>query len=757
MAETSTTSTAAENSAQPNKFEQLRVIPWSLGYDLANTFFVQLSFLGSIFILFLNDLNLTEAQIGVLLSAFPFLSLLSLFITQPVARLGFRKTFIASMVVRNVFTAGLLVVPFLAARFGLGAAIAYVAAATIGFAISRAVAMTAFLPWQQEYIPQSMRGRVSGYSSIIVSLAGLVAVAIGGFLIDRPLGPWRYPLLFGIGVLFGMLSILMASRFPGGRSFGRSSAVFKIDSQVLQPLRDSRFTRYLVVLGLVTLAVGPIYSFLPLFMRQKVGLDNGSVVFLQTGSLIGSLLSSFFWGWLADRYGSKPISMTGLLMTGILPILWFSMPRLSPVSFPMALSISFLQGIASTGWSIGSGRMLFVSIVSGENKTEYLSQYNAWTGVLSGIGSIMGGYLLQAFSNLQTTVANLHIDAYAILFALGVLASLVCAFILRPLATQREAGLVEFAGLFFHGNPLTAVSSMIRFYNAREEAQVLSATQSLGMTHSPLTVEELIHSLNDPRFYVRYEAIVSISRHSDDERLMQALVDVMKGPEPALATVAAWALSRLGNRDAIPALRQTLRESRFRSVQIQASRALARFGDRQLIPWLKEHIHDAGDQGMQMASASGLGKLHVVEATPDLLALLAGVPDSIGRREAGLALARLLGSEVRYIQLMRAFNEDLGTAMALEMDGLRTRLKRSLIERRGMAAQLTDARDNFAADRLQAGFQSFLRIVEGVASSGLSSHCRQILSECGARIRESGASRPEYSVLAVLAMERCAK
>jgi MFS family permease len=292
MAEITSPSPTAQTSTQPNKFEQLRVIPWSLGYDLANTFFVQLSFLGSIFILFLNDLKLTESQIGLLLATFPFLSLLSLFITQPVARLGYRKTFMASMAVRNIFTAGLLLVPFLAARVGLGFAIAYVAAITVGFATSRAVAMTAFLPWQQEYIPQSLRGRVSGYSSIIVSLAGLVAVAIGGFLINRPLGLWRYPLLFGIGVLFGMISIFMSSRFPGGRSFSRSTAVFRIDSRVLQPLKDSRFVRYLVVLGLITLAVGPVYSFLPLFMRQKVGLDNGSVVFLQTGSLIGSLLSS---------------------------------------------------------------------------------------------------------------------------------------------------------------------------------------------------------------------------------------------------------------------------------------------------------------------------------------------------------------------------------------------------------------------------------------------------------------------------------
>ena len=84
---TETTADLGESNAtgQPTQYEKLRAIPWSLAYDLANTFFVQLTFFGSVFILFLDELGLNESQIGVLLSILPFLSLLSLFITSPVA------------------------------------------------------------------------------------------------------------------------------------------------------------------------------------------------------------------------------------------------------------------------------------------------------------------------------------------------------------------------------------------------------------------------------------------------------------------------------------------------------------------------------------------------------------------------------------------------------------------------------------------------------------------------------------------------
>jgi hypothetical protein len=560
-------------------------------------------------------------------------------------------------------------------------------------------------------------------------------------------------LLFGIGVVFGMLSLLMAGRFPGGAASAGRAPLFRLDSHLLAPLQDSRFLRYLAVLGLVTLAIGPILSFLPIFMKEKVGLDPGSIVLLQTGSLIGSLLSSYFWGWLADRYGSKPISMTGLLMTGGLPVLWLLMPRSSPLSFAVGLSISFVQGIASSGWSIGSGRLLFVSIVSGENRTEYLSHYNAWTGLLSGIGSIAGGVLLQSFAGLHASLFRLPIDAYAILFSIGVLAIIVCAALLYSLQTQREAGFRQFAGMFFHGNALMAIGSMVRFYYAKQEADVVAATQRLASARSPLTVEELIGLLNDPRFYVRFEAIVSMTRQGPDDRLIAALEDVLRAPDPALSTMAAWALARFGRGKAAPALRQALVGSPYRSVQIQAARALASMSDHSIVPWLEQHI-DSPDWGIRIASASSLGKLGATQDTPALLALLHESPPP-SRKEAALALGRLMGAEVRYIELTRAMDEDRNTALAQEMESIRTRIRRPGLDRAALSQLLQQARDGSSRGDWATAVGPLLAAMALVAAAPIPAHYRQVLEECARRIAELGAGRPEYLVLAVLALERC--
>ncbi|MFT3894224.1 MAG: MFS transporter [Anaerolineales bacterium] len=738
---------------QPTQFEKMRTIPWSLAYDLANTFFIQLSFFGSVFVLFLDELGLNELQIGILLSIMPFLSLLSLVLAKPAAKIGYRRTFLVSMMARTLFTAGLLLVPWLASQFDVDFIGRFVMLVILAFAISRAVTNTAYLPWQQEYIPQQMRGRYSGYSNVIINVAGLIAISVAGFLLNSPLGIGRYALLFGIGVGFSLLCIYLASHFPGGAPSRDKLSLFQIDNKTFAPLRDKRFLQYLVTLGLITLAMGPISSFLPIFMKNKVGLNLGSIAILQTGSLIGSLLSSYFWGWLADRYGSKPISLTGLLMTVILPVFWFVMPRGTYLSFPIALSIAFLQGIAGTGWNIGTDRLLFVTIASSEHRREYLAQFSAWTGLLSGTGAILGGVLLQRFSSTQWTVLTVSVDSYSLLFAIGFILLSCAILILASVRVPQETSLGEFASLFLRGNPWSAISSMIRFNYAKEEAEMLSATRRLGLTRSPLTVEELIRSLNDPRFYVRFEAIVSMTQQRSNERLVQALVDVLEAPDPALSVIAAWALGRIGNESALPALRKAFQNAGYRSIQAHAARALGSLQDKQSIPLLMKYVQGDADLGIKVACASSLGKLRVKEATPYLLEVLYMDRYLQSRREMGLSLARILDAEGKYIQLSRKVNEDAGTALAQEMETLRSTIRDFSLN----INLLIDAQEQFARAQLDVGFKFLLSIMDDIGVKVTQNYCKQILNECNVRVREFGQMRMEYPILSIVTMEKCAE
>ena len=64
---------------------------------------------------------------------------------------------------------------------------------------------------------------------------------------------------------------------------------------------------------------------------------------------------------------------------------------------------------------------------------------------------------------------------------------------------------------------------MIRYYRARDEHEAVLVTERMGQAKSLLPVEDLLEALADPRFNVRFEALISIGRRGPDERLLDAL------------------------------------------------------------------------------------------------------------------------------------------------------------------------------------------------------------------------------------------
>jgi hypothetical protein len=239
--------------------------------------------------------------------------------------------------------------------------------------------------------------------------------------------------------------------------------------------------------------------------------------------------------------------------------------------------------------------------------------------------------------------------------------------------------------------------------------------------------------------------------------LIQALIDVMEGPDPALSVIAAWALGRIGSARAIPSLQKAFHHSKYRSVKAHAARALGTLGDTESIPSLMKQAQSNPDLGLRVACASSLGKLRVMDATPDLLQILYIDSYPQSRREMGLSLARLLDAERKYIELTRKLNQDPGTALAQEMDALRSLLSKRYTEVPTIVSNIIEARDQFALGNLEHGFAQLAETIHLVLPEQSEIHYKQILRECSLRIREFGKDRLEYPILSVIVLAVSAK
>ncbi len=733
--------------SQPTTVEKLRGLRWSILSNAANTVFVQYTFFGSIFILFLGELGLNKSQMGFLLSLMPFSGLVAIFVAPWTERFGLKRTYITFFSLRAFVASGLLLTPWVFRTFGPEATLIFVAVTTALFSSVRAIGVTASFSWVQEYVPNNVRGKYTATNNIVSTITGFLTVTVGGWVLERMLGLSGFMVLLATGVLFGWISSSFAALIPGGAP---RTPVEGQKRDLSFAVRDSNFIFYLVGVGLITLAVVPLTSFLPLFMREQVGLSASAVVWLQTGSLAGTLLSSYLWGWAADRYGSIPVMLYGLTLRMLLPIFWMLMPRGDESSLYIALGIALLQGVADMGWGIGSGRLLYVSVVPPEKRTDYMALYYAFTGIVGGTSQLFGGRLLDLSQNLSGQYWIFTIDPFVPLFALNIILPLIAFFLLRTIHEAKGVGVGQFTGIFLRGNPFLAMSSMIRFHLARDEHSTILMTERLGQAKSPLTVDELLEALEDPRFNVRFEAIISIARMPTDSRLVDALVEILEGSELALTVVAAWALGRMGDVHAVEPLRRSL-NSDYRSVRAHCARALGALGDKEITPELLARLDHEGDKGLQMAYASALGNLQAVEATGELLELLGRTQNEGARLELALSVSRIIGDEHNFVSLLRQLRGDPGTAAAQALNLYRRRNEKSKLSK-SVVAELVRCEDVLARGDLDQGSRLLGNIICDLPLERMASARATILRECAVQLAQSGSEHTEYSLLALHAL-----
>ncbi|MFN8444829.1 MAG: MFS transporter [Caldilineaceae bacterium] len=744
-----TTLTELTTHNEPTNVEKLAGLPWSIAGDTSITIFAQLTFFGSVFILFLDKLGLNKTEIGSLLSLIPFAGTLAILIAPFAARFGYKRTFITFFTLRKFITGLLLLTPWVATRFGTGAASIYVAAITAGFALSKSIADTGAFPWIQEYIPDSVRGKYYATSNLFCTISSFSAITIAGFVIDRAAGLTGFMLLIGAGVVAGLVAAWSYWHVPGGakRNDAKTTADIR---KVFAVARDPNFRRYMVGVGLIIVGFTPLLSFLPLFMRQVVGLSESNVVRLPMGALAGGLVGGYLWGWASDRYGSKPVMMSGLVIRLLLPLLWFFLPQNSSWSLPLALSIAVLQGFGDVGWAIGSARLLFVNVVPAAQSMEYMALYYALAGVITGASQMLGGRILDALSGFGIQIGSFTFDQYGVLLLVALLFTAAGLWIFGQVRADSGVSTGQFAGLFLQGNPFRAFETMIRYHRAQDERAAVFMTAQLGQTQSHLTVDELLDALRDPRFNVRYEAIISIARMHPDPRLTDALIDILRGKSPALSVIAAWALGRSGDARALPPLREGLNAG-YKSIQGHCARSLATLGDQEAIPELLTRVTSEKDYGLQVSYASALGKLQASEATSALLTLLHDADDESIQMELALAVARTVSRTVAdehyFIQLLRQSRGETGTALAQALVTLRRKVGRLTKEDAQALAALDRCSDMLARNHLTNGATQLHKLLQQLPLERLPASAASVLRACAAQLETAGDERVEYLLL----------
>lgn len=648
-----------KSHAPITKAQKIHSLPWALGAHTGNAIYTNLAMAGPVFMLFLAKLDLEEAQIAVILSIVPFLSVLALVFGPLGARFGYKRSFICLWAIRKFVLVSLVATPFLFANYGTDTVVWFIIIVLALFALCRTAAVSWLEPWMYEFIPDSVRSKFSAISNITGVLAGTLTLIAAGFYIGHKSEVSEFVILFVIAFIVGLISVFFYLFVPGGEPKKQRQKQAKVDVRSI--FKNRPFIRFLIggaflIAGWTAVNPG---GFLSLFLDEKMKFDPEQITLIVSTIMGVGLISSYLWGWAADRYGSKPIMLICLVFHGAFPLLLCLVQGNFKYSFYIVLGISALIGLGLPGWGISFSRYLYVNLIPSENRSQYLSFNLAFTGLVGGVSPLIVGLILTATEKLNIPIGWFRIGHYTPLLIWSTLMIGIGYVILSKIPNDASVSTAKFVGMFTHGHPFLALQAIYQHSRGGADERRLLTIKRLADAHSPLAVDELLETLKDPSVYVRVRAINSIASTRPEPRLIDALMEILRSERLETSPAAAWALGLMKDRRAIPLLREEL-ESDYPILRAAAALSLARLNDLDSAVVLLEKFHQ--DKASRAAYGEALGVLRYREAIAPIIEAMSEIEDDTKRQSLAYSVATIVGNENMFLLLLRRLLKDIEEA-----------------------------------------------------------------------------------------------
>jgi MFS family permease len=235
-----------------------------------------------------------------------------------------------------------------------------------------------------DVVPPAERRRAYGLLYWAINLGFAGAAASGGLLAER-----HFTLLFVIDALttFGYGAIVLAGVRETKPAAVASAAAARGERQVLAPLGDRRFVRFVLVQTLMLLAFAQVITALPLDMRAHglatarigwlLGL-NGVIIVIAQPIALRTLRGLTHLQWVA----------AGCLFTG----LGLGATALAGGAIVYALSAA-LWTLGEIGWSTGAPALV-AELAPADRRGAYQGTFQLGWGVASTTGPALGTFVL---------------------------------------------------------------------------------------------------------------------------------------------------------------------------------------------------------------------------------------------------------------------------------------------------------------------------------------------------------------------------
>lgn len=570
-----------------------------------------------------------------------------------------------------------------------------------------------WIGWLGDLVSEQHRGWFFARRTAITGWVSVSVALPSGYIVDQIKASYgeahAYAATFGLGVVAIFVSWYFWTRIPEPpRPPGVKPRTWPEALQSLAFVRkDKSFRRVVLFFVLFSFATTFPAAFFADYMLGPLKMGFATIqIFgtIQSGTLI---LCTKMWGYLADKYGAKPVVfITGM---GVVPIMlcWLLTSPEHPTATIWYLAVGHvLGGLFWSGAGI-SQLKLIIETSPDEHRTVCVGAISSFTAVTMGLAPLAAGTLMQG---LRGHVPEDHMR-YVILFGITGVLRLIAALFVLPIRDPKSRSVADLVHQLATVTP-SGVMALRALGKKKDPGSTEAAVERLGDSKMEMAVEELEHVLTDPQPSVRRKAVEALSKIGGDraaqviarqlrqhpefvvEEMIEALGETgteastatlapyLESPSPGLRIAAARALGAIGGADAVEALKRVAYPGGDPDLRRVAVRALARTGSEEgydavvdaldaseasirivaaeavaaqkieaAIPLLRTMLpREGGMVAAEMAYA--LGSVGALSDTDIILEAVRRLEDRLPRKRAVLGLGRLYDVETRLYRLM---------------------------------------------------------------------------------------------------------
>lgn len=606
---------------------------------------------------FFLTLKASSFQIG-LLSAIP--SICSLFAIFGGWLLGhtrlWRNWNIAFLTMGYLGVATLGLVPYLAGSISAAIQIQIALVILVGVYALFQTHGVFWYPWVSEIIPEGQRGFFFGQLIVAGALFGMPCNYLIGRYLDLHKEPAGFCTVFIICGLVGTLAGLMYRQIPDTRSKPQTDGP-SLMNQITTVLRDISFRKFMLFAFTYTLAAGAIGPFASVFMIETLRIPYTWIAVFVILHSFFYIVFSIVWGYLVDKYGSRPILLLCCVPLAVVCFLWVLN---TPNRYFIVPVIHIIAGIISAGITIAL-QNLIMNFSSRQHSAAYLTVFQIVTGLIGFAAPLLGSAVVLLGRDLNLHLLGYSIGRYHVLFGLvGLLSFLPLFFITQIHEPGGKSAWFVLRNILMV-NPLNLAFRLFAYHHSFDEKTRLNATLGLGRTGSPIVVNELVNTLDDPIYFVRREAALALGRIGDRDAVMP-LIAKMSDECANIQYEAAWALGNIKDGQSIAPLLKCLQgpDPKLRGY---AAMALGEIGAAAAIDPLLERLENGQDAFETTCAASALSRLGYKKALWKTLEKLVASDQPVVRRQLTVSLGDMLGEQGSFYRLLtheeRVYGEEV--------------------------------------------------------------------------------------------------